>query len=96
MGEAPRLLWPRACVSPLPTIPPYAPAAFCFLCPQVLKFNFEQPDEAVAVVEGPVPQPGQGQVLVKLKLRPVNPGTRRLLDGWLQLWTLAVRACGTR
>ncbi|PSC74291.1 NAD(P)-binding [Micractinium conductrix] len=40
---------------------------------QVLKFNFEQPDEAVAVVEGPVPQPGQGQVLVKLKLRPVNP-----------------------
>ena len=37
------------------------------------KYNLEQPEEAVQVVEGPIPEPGQGQVLVRLQLRPVNP-----------------------
>lgn len=40
---------------------------------QVVQYNQEHPEQAVKVVEGPVPEPGQGQVLVHIQLRPVNP-----------------------
>ncbi|KAL4459109.1 hypothetical protein ABPG75_013974 [Micractinium tetrahymenae] len=40
---------------------------------QVVEFNQEHPEQAVKVVEGPVPEPGQGEVLVRVQLRPVNP-----------------------
>ncbi|KAL4427108.1 hypothetical protein ABPG77_001112, partial [Micractinium sp. CCAP 211/92] len=40
---------------------------------QVHQYNQEHPEKAVTVVEGPVPEPGQGQVLVRIQLRPVNP-----------------------
>lgn len=29
--------------------------------------------QAVTVAQQPIPEPGQGEVLVRLKLRPVNP-----------------------
>jgi hypothetical protein len=36
-------------------------------------FDMENPTSTMSVEEGPVPVPGEGEVLVKLTLRPVNP-----------------------
>lgn len=48
---------------------------------QVHKYNLEEPWEAVQVVEGPVPEPGQGEVVVRLQLRPVDPADLFSLQG---------------
>ena len=48
---------------------------------QVHAFNLEHPEEAVKVVQEPIPQPGQGEALVRLHLRPVNPADLFALQG---------------
>lgn len=40
---------------------------------RVTKYNLEEPAAAVEVAQAPVPEPGQGQVLIRLQLRPVDP-----------------------
>ena len=39
----------------------------------VTSFNAADPLSTLAVVDGPVPVPGEGEVLIKITARPVNP-----------------------
>lgn len=43
------------------------------LAVQVTNFNREQPEASIEVNEIPIPEPSQGQVLVRITLRPINP-----------------------
>lgn len=36
-------------------------------------FNAADPTSTISVVETPIPSPGEGEVVVKLTLRPINP-----------------------
>jgi hypothetical protein len=65
----------------------FAPACSALYLTQVHKYNLEHPEEAVTVTQGPVPEPGQGQVLVRLQLRPVNPADLfSCQGGWVGGW----------
>ena len=48
---------------------------------QVHIFDLDHPAEAVQVVQAPIPEPGQGEVLVRLRLRPVNPADLFSVEG---------------
>ena len=43
--------------------------------------------DVLRVADVPVPEPDQGQVLVKVKAASINPGEAKIREGWFQkLW----------
>lgn len=48
---------------------------------EVHEFNKEKPTAGVKFVRKPIPEPGQGQVLCNVKLRPINPSDIFCMQG---------------
>lgn len=48
---------------------------------EVFEFNKDDPIQGTRLVKRPVPEPGEGQVLVNILLRPINPSDVMSLIG---------------
>jgi NADPH2:quinone reductase len=59
---------------------------------QVTAFSLEDPADALAVVQAPVPTPGPGEALVKVLVRPVNPADVLSMMGVYAGWQPALPA----